>query len=405
LTDGQLSLDPFVDLSFGELGGHANGVLDGVGVGAAVRDDANALDAQQRSAAVFGIIHALLEFVEGGARQQGADLARDGGFQRLAQHLVHHFHQAFADLQRHVADEAVADDDVGVAGINIAAFHVADEMNGERFEQRRGGARELVAFVLFFADGEQPHARPMGVKDDARVDVAHDGELRQHARRTIDVGAHVDHHTGVPLRWETPTPEPADPRPGACLAPVLTVAITAPVFPAETKPSAAPSRTRRAATRMELSRLLRMALPALSSMVMLLAGVLNFDGQIGNVFVLVELRATTSCLPTRMTRTPSERAARMAPSTSAFGASSPPIASTAMVTMELTISGALFFRDFDHFAALVAAAMRTGAVRKLRFVAIGALGVAEHAQMVVSPARGGALLGVSSFWIRHLVVL
>jgi hypothetical protein len=76
-----------------------------------------------------------------------------------------------------------------------------------------------------------------------------------------------------------------------------------------------------------------------------------------------------------------------------------------MVTMELTFFGALFFRNLNHFAALVAAAMRTGAVWKLGFVAIGALGVAEHAQMIVRPARRGALLGVSSFWIRHLVVL
>jgi hypothetical protein len=76
-----------------------------------------------------------------------------------------------------------------------------------------------------------------------------------------------------------------------------------------------------------------------------------------------------------------------------------------MVTMEWTIFGGLFFRDFDHFAALVLAAMRAGAMWKLRFVAIGALSVAEHAQMIVSPASGGALFGVSSFWIRHLVVL
>jgi len=69
----------------------------------------------------------------------------------------------------------------------------------------------------------------------------------------------------------------------------------------------------------------------------------------------------------------------------------------------MTISRSLFFRNLDHFAALVAATVRTGAVRKLRFVAIGALGVAEHAQMVVSPARGGSLLGVSAFRIRHLI--
>jgi hypothetical protein len=66
--------------------------------------------------------------------------------------------------------------------------------------------------------------------------------------------------------------------------------------------------------------------------------------------------------------------------------------------------GTLFFRNLDHFPAFVAAAMRTGAVGELGLVAIGALGVAGHAQMVVGPARGGSLLGVSAFWIRHLVV-
>ena len=71
----------------------------------------------------------------------------------------------------------------------------------------------------------------------------------------------------------------------------------------------------------------------------------------------------------------------------------------------MTISGALFFRDLDHFATFIAAAMRTGAMRELRFVAIGALGAAQGAQMVVRPARGGTLLGVSAFWIRHLLFL
>jgi hypothetical protein len=76
-----------------------------------------------------------------------------------------------------------------------------------------------------------------------------------------------------------------------------------------------------------------------------------------------------------------------------------------MVTMELTFYGALFFRNLNHFAAFIAAAMRTGAMWEFRFVAIGALGMAEGAQMVVSPAGGGALLGVSSFRIRHLIFL
>ena len=55
--------------------------------------------------------------------------------------------------------------------------------------------------------------------------------------------------------------------PGTTPCTILAVAITAPVLPADTKPWADPSRTSREATRMELSRLARNALAALSSMV------------------------------------------------------------------------------------------------------------------------------------------
>jgi hypothetical protein len=71
----------------------------------------------------------------------------------------------------------------------------------------------------------------------------------------------------------------------------------------------------------------------------------------------------------------------------------------------MTNAGGLFFRDFDDFAAFVSAAVRTGAMGKFGFVAIGALGAACDFQMVVRAARGGALLGVSAFRIRHLIFL
>jgi hypothetical protein len=45
----------------------------------------------------------------------------------------------------------------------------------------------------------------------------------------------------------------------------------------------------------------------------------------------------------------------------------------------MTISDALFFRNLDHFTAFIAAAVRTGAMWKLGFVAIGTLGMAERA--------------------------
>jgi hypothetical protein len=71
----------------------------------------------------------------------------------------------------------------------------------------------------------------------------------------------------------------------------------------------------------------------------------------------------------------------------------------------MTFSRTLFFRNLNYFAAFIAAAMRTGAVRELGFVAIGALGAASDLEMVMGPASGGALLGVSAFRIWHILSL
>ena len=157
-------------------------------------DDAHALHAQQRRAAVLRVIHALLEIRERALRENVADLAGDGGPQRFAQQVSEHLHQPFAHLQRHVADEAVAHDHVHRAAIDIAAFDVADEVEIQALQQRRRRPRHFVALVVFLADREHSHARPQPAEDDARVDLAHHRELRQHARRAIHVGPHVDHH-------------------------------------------------------------------------------------------------------------------------------------------------------------------------------------------------------------------
>ena len=74
--------------------------------------------------------------------------------------------------------------------------------------------------------------------------------------------------TGEPLTTVGKTPASAGrSTPGTTPCTILAVAIRAPVLPAETNPWATPSRTSRDATRMELSRFVRTALAALSSMV------------------------------------------------------------------------------------------------------------------------------------------
>src|ERR1019366_3839224 len=157
-------------------------------------DDAPAAHAQQGGSAIFGMVQAFSETAERVLGKRVPDLAADGRFQRFAQQCLEHVHQPLAHLERHVAGEAVADDHVHFAGIDIASFHVADEVDVQVLEQGPGGARQVVAFVLFFADREDPHARSRAMKNVARVDLAHDGELRQHFRGAIHVGAHVYQH-------------------------------------------------------------------------------------------------------------------------------------------------------------------------------------------------------------------
>ena len=74
LRAGELFFDAFVDVAAGIIGRDPDGVLDGVGVGTAVADDAYAFDAQQRCAAVFGIVEAFAELVKAVAVQHGTDL-------------------------------------------------------------------------------------------------------------------------------------------------------------------------------------------------------------------------------------------------------------------------------------------------------------------------------------------
>jgi hypothetical protein len=61
--------------------------------------------------------------------------------------------------------------------------------------------------------------------------------------------------------------------------------------------------------------------------------------------------------------------------------------------------------DLNHFAALVLATLSADAMRQGAFVAAGAFRGDGSGQVVVGAAGGGAALGVTSFRIRHLLVL
>ncbi len=99
-----------------------------VAIGTSVADDADAFDTEQRRSAVLGIVDPLAEILECAPRQNVAHLAGQIGFQRFSQHRLDRVHETFADLEGHIADESVADDDVGGAAVEIAPLDVADEI-------------------------------------------------------------------------------------------------------------------------------------------------------------------------------------------------------------------------------------------------------------------------------------
>ena len=86
-----------------------------------------------------------------------------GARQLVAQQILDHLDEPFADLQRDVAGEPVADDHVGRSAVDVARLDVADERERRRLQQPVRLARQLVALGFLFADRQQrrPAARSM----------------------------------------------------------------------------------------------------------------------------------------------------------------------------------------------------------------------------------------------------
>src|ERR1700730_1555731 len=151
----ELLFDLFVHARAGESRSHANRVFHGVGVRTAVANHADASDTQQRRAAVLRVINRLSQRLEGAFRKHRAHLREDGSVQRLFQQTENLKRQAFANLQRDIPHESVADNDVHLSRKKIAAFDISYEMHGAFLQAGEHFARQLVALDLFFTDGEQ----------------------------------------------------------------------------------------------------------------------------------------------------------------------------------------------------------------------------------------------------------
>ena len=159
------SLDAVEQAVAGRIIGAVQRLLEGERVGRAVALEHQAAQAQQRGAVVAAVVDAVLEAVAApAARPAPPAWSTALRVNSCLMKLVEHRRQPFGGLQHDVADEAVADDDVGRALEDVVAFDVAVEVEmpagGRRAQQLAGLLDRLAALDRLLADVEQ--ARPSG---------------------------------------------------------------------------------------------------------------------------------------------------------------------------------------------------------------------------------------------------
>lgn len=158
------------------LAGEQQHVLHGGLVADAVPDHHRAVNAQNGGAPVVLVIETVQERIV---------------------HLHPAFDQpveALQGLQHHVAGETVAHDHVRLVQEQVAALHIAHEVETVRsLHLGMGGQGEGVALFLLLADAQQGHLGCADLIHVLRVERAQQPELEKHLRLAVGVGAHVHH--------------------------------------------------------------------------------------------------------------------------------------------------------------------------------------------------------------------
>src|SRR5688572_22169205 len=152
--------DVRVHLLLDEGRGRADRAADGARRRAAVADEDDAVDAEQRRAAVLGVVELLLQALEGGPHEERAELRLEVATDLLARALGNVADHGLGQLEHHVAGEAVGDDHVHLAPQDVPALDVADEVHVRRLGQQAVRLlAELVALARLLADRQETDAR------------------------------------------------------------------------------------------------------------------------------------------------------------------------------------------------------------------------------------------------------
>src|SRR6185312_75345 len=174
--------------------GDTDGVGDGALAGGTVGFDDGAIEAQNYGAAVHFRVHAFLHFFQTALGKFRAQHSNGRCGQLLLENAADGVAEAFGSFENNVAGETVSHDDIHGVIEQIKSFDVTDEIQIELAAQFRRSASKVGALGLFGTVAQNANARFGNAQECLRIDVAHDGELRQMQRLANVVGARIEQH-------------------------------------------------------------------------------------------------------------------------------------------------------------------------------------------------------------------
>src|SRR5882672_350292 len=151
--------DMRVDLLFNGLARDAQRVLDRQRRACTVRDYANAIYPEKRTAAVLFIIRLVLNRSNGIPREECADLSHPCTHELVLEPLKHRHRDRFARFQDHVANESVAHDNFNRIFKEMSSFYVADEVKRTWFQHLEHFLGQFVALNVLVTQRNQTNGR------------------------------------------------------------------------------------------------------------------------------------------------------------------------------------------------------------------------------------------------------
>src|SRR5207245_10109468 len=115
-------------------------------------DNANPAKPELRRAPILRVINRLSQNLKGPLRKHPTHLRNQRAVDGPPQQSENLKREAFANLERDVANESIAHDHVHVTGKKISAFDIADKMHGTLLQPSVDLARQFVALNFFFTD-------------------------------------------------------------------------------------------------------------------------------------------------------------------------------------------------------------------------------------------------------------